>query len=92
MYASADIIVAEKNDIALPLSAVTSGRNGSTARKVEDGVVKQVKVTTGIQDGGFVEISEGLKEGDTVVAKAGAFVRDGDKITPVTEAVSAQSN
>ncbi|MBO9125254.1 MULTISPECIES: efflux RND transporter periplasmic adaptor subunit [unclassified Rhizobium] len=92
MYASADIIVAEKNDIALPLSAVTSGRNGSTARKVEGGVVKQVKVTTGIQDGGFVEISEGLKEGDTVVAKAGAFVRDGDKITPVTEAVSAQSN
>ncbi|WP_018897112.1 efflux RND transporter periplasmic adaptor subunit [Rhizobium sp. 2MFCol3.1] len=92
MYASADIIVAEKNDIALPLSAVTTGRNGSTARKVEGGVVKQVKVTTGIQDGGFVEISEGLKEGDTVVAKAGAFVRDGDKITPVTEAVSAQSN
>lgn len=92
MYASADIIVAEKSDIALPLSAVTTGRDGSTARKVEDGVVKQVKVTTGIQDGGFVEISEGLKDGDTVVAKAGAFVRDGDKITPVTEAVSAQSN
>lgn len=92
MYASADIIVAEKNNIALPLSAVTTGRDGSTARKVEDGVVKQVKVTTGIQDGGFVEIAEGLKEGDTVVAKAGAFVRDGDKITPVTEAVSAQSN
>lgn len=92
MYASADIIVAEKNNIALPLSAVTTGRDGSTARKVEDGVVKQVKVTTGIQDGGFVEIAEGLTEGDTVVAKAGAFVRDGDKITPVTEAVSAQSN
>ncbi|MDM9626025.1 efflux RND transporter periplasmic adaptor subunit [Rhizobium sp. S152] len=92
MYASADIIVAEKDNIALPLAAVTTGRNGSTARKVEDGVVKQVKVTTGIQDGGFVEIAEGLKEGDTVVAKAGAFVRDGDKITPVTEAVSAQSN
>lgn len=92
MYASAEIIVAEKSDIALPLSAVTTGRDGSTARKVEDGIVKQVKVTTGIQDGGFVEIADGLKEGDTVVAKAGAFVRDGDKITAVTEAVSAQSN
>ncbi len=38
---------------------------------------------TGIRDGGFVEIVEGLAVGDTVVAKAGAFVRDGDRINPV---------
>jgi HlyD family secretion protein len=92
MYASAEIIVSEADALALPLSAVTSGRSGSTARRVEDNVVKQVKIQTGIQDGGFVEIVSGLQAGDKVVAKAGAFVRDGDRIAPVTaDAASAEN-
>jgi len=52
--------------------------------------VKQVKVTTGIQDGPYIQIVSGLQSGDEVVAKAGAYVRDGDKITPVRDA--AQTN
>jgi HlyD family secretion protein len=83
MYGSAEIIVSEKSALALPLSAVTTSRSGSTTRKVEGDVVKQVKVETGIQDGAFVEIVSGLQTGDEVVAKAGAFVRDGDRIRPV---------
>jgi len=83
MYGSAEIVIAEAKALALPLSAVTTGRTGSTARKVEDNVVKQVKIETGIQDGGFVQVVSGLTAGDLVVAKAGAFVRDGDKIAPV---------
>ncbi|TDK39177.1 efflux RND transporter periplasmic adaptor subunit [Rhizobium deserti] len=83
MYASAEIIVTETNALALPLSAVTTSQSGSSARRVEDNVVKQVKVETGIQDGGFVQIVSGLQAGDLVVAKAGAFVRDGDRIAPV---------
>ncbi|WP_119943318.1 efflux RND transporter periplasmic adaptor subunit [Neorhizobium sp. NCHU2750] len=85
MYGRASIIVAETNALALPLSAVTTGREGSLARKVENGVVKQVRIDTGFQDGGFVEVLNGLTQGDTVVAKAGAFVRDGDHIAPVPE-------
>lgn len=92
MYASAEIIITETNALALPLSAVTTDRNGSTARKVEDNVVKQVKIETGIQDGGFVEVVSGLEAGDMVVAKAGAFVRDGDKIAPVPAEPNTISN
>ncbi len=96
MYASAEVIVAQKTALALPQSAVTSGRDGSVARKVEGDVVKQAKIETGIQDSGFVEIVSGLKAGDKVVAKAGAFVRDGDRIAPVesrnTEAQKQASN
>ncbi len=55
----------------------------------EGGVVKFVNVQTGIQDGAGVEIVNGLKDGDEVVAKAGAYVRDGDHITPVKEAPKA---
>ena len=92
MYASAEIVISEANALALPLSAVTTGRNGSTARKVEDNVVKQVKIETGIQDGGFVQVVSGLTAGDIVVAKAGAFVRDGDKIAPVPAEPGTISN
>ncbi|UHS57289.1 efflux RND transporter periplasmic adaptor subunit [Agrobacterium vaccinii] len=91
MYGSAEVVIASANALALPLSAVTSGRDGSTTRRVEDGVVKQVPVEIGIQDGGFVEIKSGISAGDVVVEKAGAFVRDGDKINPVP-ADAAASN
>lgn len=86
MYATADIIVAEKDGLTLPLTAVTSGREGTTVRKVENGVVRMVKVETGIQDGRSIEILSGLKDGEAVVAKAGAYVRDGDRIKPVESA------
>nr|CAD6409401.1 efflux RND transporter periplasmic adaptor subunit [Rhizobium sp. Q54] len=91
MYGSAEIIVSETTALALPLSAVTTAREGSFARKVEDGIVKQVEIEAGIQDGGFVEVASGLKAGDMVVEKAGAFVRDGDRINPV-QADQAVSN
>ncbi|MFD1745751.1 efflux RND transporter periplasmic adaptor subunit [Rhizobium helianthi] len=83
MYASAEIIVEETRGLALPQSAVTSDRKGSFARKVENNIVKQVAVETGIQDAGMVQILSGLSAGDEVVAKAGAFVRNGDHIRPV---------
>ena len=89
MYAKADIIVSEANALALPLSAVITNRDGSSARKVENNVVKQVKIETGIQDNGFVQVVSGLEAGDMVVSKAGAFVRDGDKIAPVADESAA---
>ncbi len=88
MYANADLIVEEKQAIVLPLTAVMTSRDEITVRKVEDGVVRIVKVETGIQDGRFIEITAGLTPGDEVVAKAGAYVRDGDKINPVKQAAA----
>lgn len=92
MYASAEIIISEARGVALPLSAVTTDKRGTTTRLVTDNVVKQVKIETGIQDGAFIEIKDGLSQGDVVVAKAGAFVRDGDRINPVLDETSAESN
>ncbi|MFN7103042.1 MAG: efflux RND transporter periplasmic adaptor subunit [Pseudorhizobium sp.] len=91
MYGSAQIIIDEKTALALPLSAVTTARDGSFARKVEDDVVKQVKIEIGIQDDGFIEVLTGLKAGDVVVEKAGAFVRDGDRIAPVFKEAAASN-
>ena len=92
MFASAEITARKKEGLVLPLSAITTSREGTVARKVEDGVVKLVKVTTGIQDGQVIEITSGLAEGDEVVAKAGAYVRDGDRIRPVRADQSQAAN
>jgi len=89
MYANAELIVTEKQAIVLPLTAVTTAHDETTVRKVEGGVVRIVKVETGIQDGRFIEITAGLTPGDEVVAKAGAYVRDGDKINPVKPTAEA---
>jgi len=83
MYASATIIAEEKQAVVLPRTSVTSAGGVSTVRKVVDGVVRLMPVTVGIQDGPFVEILSGIEAGEQAVAKAGAFVRDGDRINPV---------
>jgi len=40
-------------------------------------------VTLGLVGHGRAEIVSGITEGETVVARAGTFVRDGDTVTPV---------
>lgn len=88
MYAEANILVASHDALAIPLTALGSKGSESTVMLVKDGVVHRVTVTTGIRDGGWIEILTGLSAGDTIVAKAGAFVSDGDKINPVPAATN----
>ena len=83
MFVEAEILVVEREAIVVPVTAVGSAANAQTVMRVKDGTVERVVVTTGIRDGGFVEILEGIVAGDLVVTKAGAFVRPGDKINPV---------
>ncbi len=89
MYAQADILIAAHDQaIAVPISAVGSEGSETTVFVVKDGVIHRTVVTTGIRDGGWVEILTGLALGDSIVAKAGAFVTDGDKINPVPTATN----
>lgn len=85
MFADAEIIVATHDAITVPVTSVNIGPGGADVLKIEDGIAKRTAVTTGIREGGRVEIIDGLTAGDLIVAKAGAFVRDGDRITPVEE-------
>ena len=83
MFVEAEILAAETQALAVPVTAVGSSSEGATVMRVVDGVVERISVKTGIRDGGLVEITEGLNQGDVVVTKAGAFVRPGDRINPV---------
>ncbi|TCT42120.1 efflux RND transporter periplasmic adaptor subunit [Martelella mediterranea] len=84
MYASAEIIIEQTSALSLPMTAVNIDGSGATVRRIVDGTVEIVPVSTGIQDGSRVEITGGLESGDQVVAKAGAYVRTGDRVRPVS--------
>lgn len=90
MYASAEVVVSDRKVLTLPLTAVTSEDGGMVVRRVVDGIVTMTKVKTGVQDGDFIEIAEGLKAKDIVVEKAGAYVRNGDKVAPVFQKTAAK--
>ena len=88
MFVEAEIIAAKHEGLAVPVTAIGSSPEGNTVMRVKDGLVERVAVKTGIRDGGLVEIIEGLAAGDTIVTKAGAFVRNGDRINPVPAPVA----
>ncbi len=86
MFAEAEVIAAERKSLVVPVTALGSDNGVPVVMKVTDGLVTRQRVQTGIRDGLYVEILDGLALGDTVVTKAGAFVRDGDRINPVPAA------
>ncbi|MGQ0610950.1 MAG: efflux RND transporter periplasmic adaptor subunit [Paracoccaceae bacterium] len=88
MFVEATILVAERTAIAVPVTALGSHQGQAAVMVIEDGTAKRRLVTIGIRDGGWIEITEGLAAGDSVVTKAGSFVRDGDRINPIPESVA----
>jgi HlyD family secretion protein len=84
MFIDAAIMAAARDALAVPVTAVGASDEGATVMKVTDGVVSRVPVSLGIREGAMIEVLSGLSEGDLVVTKAAAFVRDGDRINPVT--------
>lgn len=82
-FARGIIETGRKRAVTLPLSAITYNRAGATVQSVKDGKVTTKPVTLGLVGHGRAEIVSGIAEGETVVARAGTFVRDGDIVTPV---------
>ena len=72
--------MAEREALAVPVSAMDGD---AVLRVTAGGTVERAPVTTGIREGGLIEITSGLFAGDVIVARAGAFVRPGDRINPV---------
>lgn len=85
MFVEAAISVAERDTIAVPVTAVGRYEGKPTVMAIVDGTAERREVQIGIREGGWIEIASGLTAGETIVTKAGAFVRNGDKINPVPE-------
>lgn len=77
-------IVTETKDDALtvPLSAVFDDQESSCVFVVQDGKTVLRKVKKGIGDQESVEITDGLKEGETVLTEPDLNIKEGMKIKP----------
>ena len=91
-FGRASIVAGESCGIAVPLSAVLYGSIGAIVEVVRDNRIETRKVVLGLLLSGVVEIREGLSEGDMVVSRAGAFLREGDRVRPVIGDESVNTN
>jgi HlyD family secretion protein len=71
-------------NVSVPLTAVLYGSAGTVVQVVRRGHVETRRVEVGLTSGGDVEIRDGINEGDVVVARAGALLREGDPVRAVS--------
>src|ERR1019366_1708258 len=70
-------------NVSVPLTAILYGPAGTVVQVVKRARVETRQVDVGLMSAGNVEITKGLTEGDIVVARAGALLREGDPVRPV---------
>jgi len=71
----------DSNVLAVPQEAVSTLAGVSSVFVVEDGTVRQQNVTLGAQEGNFIEITDGLKGGETLAASSLNEITTGMTVT-----------
>jgi HlyD family secretion protein len=77
------IVLGQRCGPVVPLSAVLYGGEGAIVQVVCENRIETRQVTISLINGGDAEIQEGLAVGEAVVARSGAFVRDGDSVRSI---------
>lgn len=88
-FGRAQIVIAQSCNVAIPLSAVLYGQDSAVVSVVRNDRVETRQIVVGLLAEGEAEIREGLAEGDLVVARAGAFFREGDRVRPFVDGAPA---
>lgn len=89
LFVNITISLGKKPDtIVIPEQAIWPVGQKKTVFVVEDGKALQRAVTLGERQPGLVEITEGLKPGETVVTAGQMKLHDGIKVRPVADASS----
>lgn len=91
-FARAIIKTGESCGIAVPLTAILYGNAGAVVQVVRRQRIETRHVEVGLLAGGQVEVRRGLSEGDVVVARAGALLREGDPVKPIIMESEAKSS
>jgi HlyD family secretion protein len=82
-FARGTVEVARRTGVAVPTASVLYGAEGPTVLAVVNDRVETRRVRTGLSAEAFIEVLEGLKAGELVVARAGSFLRNGDLVRPM---------
>jgi RND family efflux transporter MFP subunit len=66
---------------AVPLNTVRHDANGEFVYRIKDGKAFRTKVTTGIQIGNYLEVTDGLQDNDIIVRKGFLGLRNKKEVT-----------
>jgi HlyD family secretion protein len=91
VFAEGAIEIGRRRALTVPQTAVFFSADGAYVQTIEDNVVDRKTVEIGFVGDGRVEIRRGLAMGDTVVLRAGSFLRPGDRVTPAPPPVAASA-
>src|SRR5271168_2948197 len=82
-FVSGEVEIARREGVGAPSTALRRDGDLALALVVRDGRVEERRVSAGIVEGDEVEIRKGVAEGETLVARAAAFLRPGDVVRPM---------
>jgi HlyD family secretion protein len=82
----AQIKTGQSCGVAVPLTAILYSSAGTVVQVVKNNRIETRQVETGLMSAGQVEIRDRIAEGEIVVARAGALLREGDPVRPVMSA------
>lgn len=74
----------ENASVYVPAKSIRSDDSGSFVFKVTDGTVNKAAVSEGRKKNAYIEVKEGLDEGDEVVVQSSRPLEDGDKVKVLT--------
>jgi len=89
-YGRAAIKTGQTCNVAVPLTAVLYNPVGTVVQVVRRNRIETRRVEIGLLSNAEVEIRDGLTEGDIVVARAGALLREGDPVRPLIVSAEAK--
>lgn len=94
MFAEIHFIENHKdNTMVVPRNTIIETDADTYVYIVEDNIAHKVSVTTGIDNGEYIEILSGVSYGDSVIVNGQNYVEDGDSVNIVnnsTEAVTSE--
>ena len=88
MFARIKIVLDVKEDILIiPEKEILERPDGHFVFVVQDGVATRRKISPGIKEGKWVEVTEGLKEGEMIVVEGSHRLQDGYQVAtqPIME-------
>jgi len=83
MFARGTIDASHSCGVSIPRSAVQYQTEGTTVQVVRDTTVETRRVRLGFFSDTDIEVREGVKEGELVIANAGTSLHDGDQVKPM---------
>ena len=83
MFARGTIDASHSCGVSIPHSAVQYQTEGTTVQVVQGTTVETRRVRLGLFSDSDIEVLDGVKEGELVIANAGTSLHNGDRVKPI---------